>query len=335
MKLIWAGKWRRYHGEGWRQLFDIKTMALNLRDMVRVLLGLWQSYWLLARLKPDAIFIKGGYVCVPVGLAAALHHIPYLTHDSDPVPGLTNRLLARWATRHAVGLPKELYPYPAATTDYVGVPVAVEYKPVTKEQKTAFRRALDVPSEAQIVFVTGGGLGARALNEAVASITPDLLQRYPKLILLHGVGEKHEAAMRLHYDQLLKEQTSRVRVLGFISDQYRYSGAADVIISRAGATSLAEFAAQQKACVIVPNPVLTGGHQLKNVKPLVAANAVIVINEADLVRSQQTLLPAIEELLDSATKRLTLSRALAGFARPEAAQDLATLILNLPIVREA
>jgi UDP-N-acetylglucosamine--N-acetylmuramyl-(pentapeptide) pyrophosphoryl-undecaprenol N-acetylglucosamine transferase len=119
-----AGKFRRYHGEGIKQVFDVVTLYKNLRDVIFVLIGLWQSFWLLGRLHPDVIFIKGGFVGVPVGLMAALRGIPYVTHDSDAVPGLANRIIARWARLHAVGLPKEVYAYPPAKTVTVGVPSA-------------------------------------------------------------------------------------------------------------------------------------------------------------------------------------------------------------------
>src|SRR5689334_19136294 len=104
-----AGKFRRYHGEGIKQLLDLKTMFKNVRDFFYFLAGIWQSYWLLKRLKPDGIFIKGGFVGVPVGLSAAMQKIPYITHDSDALPGLANRLISRWASAHAVGLPKDVY----------------------------------------------------------------------------------------------------------------------------------------------------------------------------------------------------------------------------------
>src|SRR5665213_2594114 len=107
-----AGKFRRYHGEGFKQLLDVVTMAKNIRDFFYVIIGFWQSRRLLKQLKPAVIFVKGGFVGVPVGLAAATRQIPFITHDSDPIPGLANRIIARWAVMHAVALPKDIYPYP-------------------------------------------------------------------------------------------------------------------------------------------------------------------------------------------------------------------------------
>jgi UDP-N-acetylglucosamine--N-acetylmuramyl-(pentapeptide) pyrophosphoryl-undecaprenol N-acetylglucosamine transferase len=129
-----AGKLRRYHGEGLRQLFDLPTVGKNARDVGYVVAGLGQSYRLLRRLQPDVLFVKGGFVGVPVGLAAAKLGIPYITHDSDALPGLANRIIARWAALHAVALPKEVYHYPAANTVTVGVPISHEFRPRTPEE---------------------------------------------------------------------------------------------------------------------------------------------------------------------------------------------------------
>src|SRR5579862_7870303 len=123
-----AGKFRRYHGEGIKQVLDVQTVLKNVRDAGRVVRGLDESRRLLKRLKPDLVFIKGGFVGVPVGLAAAQLHIPFITHDSDAVPGLANRIIARWATAHAVALPKELYNYPADKTFTVGVPISSDFE---------------------------------------------------------------------------------------------------------------------------------------------------------------------------------------------------------------
>src|SRR5207253_4160634 len=116
---------------GWKNLIDIPMMLKNLRDAFRVVIGMWQSYRLLKKLKPSVIFIKGGFVGVPVGLAAAKRKIPYVTHDSDVLPGLANHIIARWASAHAVAMPKQLYHYPQDKTYTVGVPVSGEYREVT------------------------------------------------------------------------------------------------------------------------------------------------------------------------------------------------------------
>jgi UDP-N-acetylglucosamine--N-acetylmuramyl-(pentapeptide) pyrophosphoryl-undecaprenol N-acetylglucosamine transferase len=109
---------------------------------------------------------------------------------------------------------------------------------------------------------------------------------------------------------------------------YKYSGAADLIISRAGATNLAEFAAQAKPCIIIPSPYLVGGHQLKNAKALAEMGAIEVLDENNLKTNPMKLLDSISTLMDSDKRRLTISENLFKIARNDAAEDLAKLILN-------
>jgi UDP-N-acetylglucosamine--N-acetylmuramyl-(pentapeptide) pyrophosphoryl-undecaprenol N-acetylglucosamine transferase len=324
-----AGKFRRYHGEGLKQLLDVPTMLKNLRDAFYVLIGIWQSFWLLGKLKPEVIFVKGGFVGVPVGLAAAVRHIPFITHDSDALPGLANRIIARWATLHAVALPKEVYSYPLAKTVTVGVPVQDKYVPLNTKAVQQHRRDLGLAPHAKVVLITGGGLGAQRLNEAVATILPDVLDAFPDLTVIQTVGRMHQGAIQRTYEQQLSPgQKSRVVVKGYVSDLYRYSGAADVIITRAGATAIAEFAVQGKACILVPNPILTGGHQLKNAQVLADKGAVVVVPEADLKKNAEKLKSALTDLLADPLKQAELGHQLAAFARPGAAKELAVLLLE-------
>src|SRR5688500_6850711 len=188
VRLVRAGKLRRYHGEGLKQLLDIKTMAKNIRDMVFVVIGLWQSLWLLRELKPAVSFVLGGFVGVPVGLSAALLRIPYITHDSDALPGLANRIIAPWAKMHTVALPKEIYSYPANKTVMVGVPLAHHYKPFNKQEAQAARRQTGIDPAGKLLFVTGGGGGEQRLNHAVAVCVPALLERYPDLTIVQLAG---------------------------------------------------------------------------------------------------------------------------------------------------
>jgi UDP-N-acetylglucosamine--N-acetylmuramyl-(pentapeptide) pyrophosphoryl-undecaprenol N-acetylglucosamine transferase len=275
---VWAGKLRRYHDESWlRRLTDIRTIGLNIRDIFRAVRGTWQSYWLLRQLRPDVIFTRGGFVSVPVGFAARLLHIAYITHDSDSTPSLANRLIAKHATVHAVALPVELYPYPAEKTVVVGVPVGPHYKPVAAELRRTYRQELGLQAK-RVVLLTGGGNGARMLNEALVANARYLLGTYPDLVLLHSAGRVLEAETNAAYDALnLGAARERVRVHGFVPDLYRYSGAADVVIARGGATNLAEFALQQTVCVIVPSKQL--GWNVKNAAALAERGAVVQLTE--------------------------------------------------------
>jgi UDP-N-acetylglucosamine--N-acetylmuramyl-(pentapeptide) pyrophosphoryl-undecaprenol N-acetylglucosamine transferase len=328
---IWAGKLRRYHGEGWKQLLDIKTMFFNIRDVFYTLMGIIQALWIVRHERPDVLFIKGGFVSVPVGLAAAFWRVPFVTHDSDAVAGLANRIVARWAAVHAVGLPEKLYNYPPQKTKTVGVPIAKEYKKVHSGEEAKYRANIGLSEDAQVVFVTGGGLGAHSISSAVVAAAPQLLRSFPNLYIVHLTGHKQHKAISALYDTTLQD-TKRNHVItkDFVPDLYRYSGAADVIVTRAGATSIAEFAMQGKACIIVPNPVLAGGHQLRNAEAYESAGAALVIKESELHR---LLEGSIASLLNDQTTRHMLGVKLNSYANSHAARDLAELIVQTANLR--
>lgn len=327
--VVRAGKFRRYHGEGWRQLLDIRTMFLNVRDIFYVLAGIWQARRLMKRLKPDITFSRGGFVSVPVCLGGRLVGVPYITHDSDPIPSLANRIIARWALKHAVALPKDIYPYPANKTVTTGIPLSKEFVPITPALRKEYRRAIKVPEAAQLLFIIGGGLGSQLINRAVADILPHLLGEFPKLQVVQVAGETNVAEMTTLYDERLSEaEQGRVRLLGYTDEVYRYSGAADIVLCRAGATNLAEFAVQGKACVVIPSNFLAAGHQLKNAQYLAKQGAAIVLDDNQLADDANRLAKQLSRLLSDPVHQKRLAANLAKFARPHAAEELANLILD-------
>lgn len=326
---IFAGKFRRYHGEGWKQLLDVKTIVLNARDAFYVLFGTAQMLWLLRRIAPKKVFIKGGFVGVPVGLSAAFWRIPYITHDSDAIAGLANRIIARWAALHAVALPKNTYTYPQNKTVTVGVPIASEYQLVTGAAQEAYKQEIGIPKKSKLILVTGGGLGSQLINESVVEMSKEVLIAHPDAYIVHTAGHVHKAAVVAAYKQILnKKELQRVAVHEYLKGLYAYSGAADVVIARAGATNMAEFASQGKACVIVPSPFLAGGHQLRNAEVYANARAVSVIQQDDLEADASVLTHAVQVLLNDDKKRQTMAKQLHSFAYPDSAQKLAGLLLD-------
>ncbi len=312
---VFAGKFRRYNGESWlKRLLDVKTNLLNLRDFFLFMMGTVESWFLLHKLKPDVILLKGGFVGVPVGLAAR-KRIPIVTHDSDALPGLANRLVGRWAVYHATGMPAEYYNYPVDETRYVGVIVGEQYQSVDQNLLAKYRSELKIPLDAQVLLVTGGSNGAQSVNAAIVAMAPRLLERLPNLYILHQVGRGNEKAYGSY-------KNDRLVVQGLVANLHIYSGAADAIVTRAGANTIAEFGVQGKACIVVPNPLLTGGHQLKNAQYLVEQNAAVVVDE-------QGIAGAVDLLLTSAAKRTDLGRQLQAITVKDAAQKLAELLIDI------
>lgn len=317
---IFAGKFRRYHDDSTlKKLLDIKTNMLNLRDMVFFGLGTIQSIWLVRKVRPDVVFLKGGFVGVPIGLAAAFWRVPIVTHDSDALPGLANRLVSRWVSVHATGMPEEYYQYPKDKTRYVGVLVGGDYEQVTNELQAGYRKELNIPEDAKVLFVTGGSLGSKRVNSATAHLMPQLLDSYPTLHVVHQVGRGNLG----DYNGFMHE---RLQVLEFLSGMYRYSGAADVIVTRAGANTIAEFGIQGKACIIVPSPFLAGGHQLKNGRVLEEKQAAIIVDEENMVKDPIILKEAIDSLLTDAEERYRLEQALRGLAVPGSVAKLSRIL---------
>lgn len=318
---IFSGKLRRYHSMPLvKQLLTPSIVLPNIRDLLFAGIGFVQSVVKLVAWRPDVVFTKGGFVCLPVGYAAKLLRIPLVIHDSDAHPGLTNRLLAPHATTIATGSPLEYYPYPKSKSHYVGIPVDAAFRPRTPNEKLAAKRALGVQPDKPLVVVTGGGLGAVRINNAVVGGLDTILP-HASVILISGMHQYEE----------LKAHTSvrkDFQLLSFVSSGMAdMLGAADVVVARAGATTLLELAGLSVPTIIVPNGLLTGGHQLKNAKVYSDAGAVAVVEENAMSADSQLLARAIISLLDDASRREMMSVAFHAFAKPAAARDMAALIV--------
>jgi UDP-N-acetylglucosamine--N-acetylmuramyl-(pentapeptide) pyrophosphoryl-undecaprenol N-acetylglucosamine transferase len=327
LAFINAGKFRRYHNEGvLSHLLDVKTVVLNVRDVFRVIASVGAAYRILNRTGAQVLFAKGGFVSVPVGIAARLKGIPIITHDSDSVGGLANRIVGRWANVRATGMPTKFYKSSKARLEYVGIPLDSRIEHVSLPMQQAYKKELRLPESSQVVLVAGGGLGSANVNKMIIHAAPRLLQSNLALQIIHIAGQQHQKDVAATYRQHLDAtQMERVKVLGFTPDFYRYSGAADLIVSRAGATALAEFAVQGKACIIIPSPFLTGGHQLKNAEELQKNDAAVVLNEdADT----DEVVGVIHQLLNHDHRRWQLGENIHKSAKPGAAKKLAAIILE-------
>jgi UDP-N-acetylglucosamine--N-acetylmuramyl-(pentapeptide) pyrophosphoryl-undecaprenol N-acetylglucosamine transferase len=262
-------------------------------------------------------------------LAAAALKIPFVTHDSDAIPGLANRIIARWARRHAVALPADIYPYPIDKTVSVGIPLVADFEPVTDSLQRHYRKVIDVPAKAKVLFIVGGGLGAQRINNAVQEVLPHLLAEFDDLFVIQGAGRANETAVIKNYDDNLTDAArQRVQVVGYIHDLYRYSGAANLVVTRAGATNLAEFSLQGKACIVIPSPFLTGGHQLKNARVLQEADAIVVVDEGDMQADANFLARAISDLLKQPAELIKLGKKFQALSHSDSANKLAKILLD-------
>lgn len=319
---IVSGKLRRYHHLNLLQhILWPSLMWRNFVDGFKVLIGAVQSLWKLILWRPDVVFTKGGFVCLPVGLAAHLLRIPLVIHDSDAHPGLTNRVLSRWATKIATGAPLEYYNYPKSKSKYVGIPINTAFRPYTKAQQWDGKRDLGVDTDKPLVVITGGGLGARRLNEIVVETLRDL-QKMATIVLVAGAAQYDELRARMPKD------SEQFKLFSFVNNMPELLGAADIVVTRAGATTILELAALAKPTILVPNAALTGGHQLKNAAVYGDAQVAVVLDEDATVEKPALLVKAVASYLKDPKTTASMAKRFGKFAKPDAAKDMATLILS-------
>ena len=330
LRTVYAGKLRRYHGVPlWKQLLDLPTVWLNLRDSLYIGIGYLQSRRIMRQFKPAVVFGKGGFVCMPVGLAAHKLGIPLVIHDSDAHPGLTNRVLSRWATTIATGAPLENYPYDRSRTHFVGIPVGPQFVRATADEQAQLKRTLMHDATRFLIAVVGGGLGAATINEGMVKSAQALIAEGAEII--HVTGKAHGSQVTEKIEAALSaEESAHYQIKPFIDadDMAALLKAADVVVSRGGATAIAELSMLGKPTVLVPGAKLTGGQQLKNAKALEAAQAVLVVDDNALQKDHRSLLRALLYTIKNRTVRHTLGQKIRTFAKPEAASDVATLIVQ-------
>lgn len=316
-----SGKFRRYsHLSKIQHILIPSVLFPNIRDAFYVLLGVVQSILHLLFWRPDVVFAKGGYVCLPVGIAAFLLRIPLVIHDSDAVPGLTNRLLAPFAKRIATGVPLSHYNYPPEKSVYVGIPIDSRYKVINFEEQRELKKSFGFNADRPLTVFTGGGLGSRTINTAVATQLHDLL-KITNVLLISGASQYDELR------SLTPDNDDRFVLKDFMPGLREALSAADIVVSRAGATALLELAALAKPTILVPSKRLNW--QVKHAQIFVDEGAVLPLDENEFeIPGDRSLVDAVDKLVKDTTYRKKLGTELHNFARPHAARDMATLIVQ-------
>ena len=333
-----AGKFHRYSGWSFKDYFvhiDITIKDLifgNIFGFFGFITGLITCFFRLVRktTRPNVIFLKGGYVGLPVGLMARLFKIPYVIHESDAVAGLANRILMKKASKVAFGIPPSDEVLEAHQSYvWTGIPVGPEFKSVSGTKAMSLKKAFSFNEDKPLVVITGGSQGSENLNEATRVILPELLK-------ISSVGL---VAGRKHYEDMVDLKRyenwenasleSNFRMWEFNTTMNELMGAADVVVSRAGATTIAELAALKKAVILVPFERLPGSHQVRNAERLKASGAVAVLNDSEMMEDPNKLLEIIRHLIKSPRERADMADALHKEARADAASRLAEIILGV------
>jgi UDP-N-acetylglucosamine--N-acetylmuramyl-(pentapeptide) pyrophosphoryl-undecaprenol N-acetylglucosamine transferase len=267
---------------------------------------------LVRAIDPAVVLSVGGYAAGPVALAAALARVPIAVFEPNGVLGLTNRLLAPFAKRAYVTWPEVAARFGPSVRREIGVPLRQGFEPHPYQVGTKRR-----------LLVMGGSLGAQAINERMPAVAAALATAVPGLEIVHQTGRGNDGAVRAAYEGL----GVAADVRPFLDDVPGALRAADLILARSGAGTVAEIAAVGRAAVFVPFPFAADDHQTKNARAMERAGGAIVVSQGDA--TVERLTRALGELLQDDARRVTMAGAAASIGRPHAAWDAAGDMLTL------
>ena len=297
-----------------------KSLADRVRGLWLLPLGALDAWRLISQRRPQVVIGVGGYSSGPVVLAALLRGIPTMVLEQNAVPGLTNRLLAPLVRAAAVTYD--------STRSFFGDKAVVSGNPVRPEffdraGPSAREADADGGSAVVRVLVFGGSQGAHAINVAMVEAAPELAARGAHIRLTHQTGERDVEMVRAGY----RAAGVQAEVEPFFYDMGRQLGRADLIVCRAGATTLAEVAAAGRAAILIPLPTATDDHQRKNAEALAATGAADVLLQKDATGVR--LANRILTLANDPAARIRMAGAAGAFARPDASKVIVDRALQL------
>lgn len=277
----------------------------NILDLFRLPLGLAESLALVRTFRPDVAFAAGGFAAVPPLLAASLLRRPVVIHQQDVEPGLANRILAPFATRVTVTFPPSLDHFPRSKSCLTGNPVRHE---ILEGDPREARRLFGLSGERPVLLVTGGGTGALGLNRLVARATPSIVESC-EILHITGRGKGVEVP-RLE---------NGYRQVEFLTEEMAHAlAAADLVVSRAGLSTLTELAALGKPSLLIPMP---RSHQNANATAFASQGAALVFQEEEL--TPERLATEIRALLQDGRRLAALGEAARALMPPQAEMRIA------------
>ena len=274
---------------------------------------------LLLDYQPDVVIGTGGYLSWPLLHAAAKLGIPTAVHESNAIPGKAVKMLEQDVDRIYINFPTtEQYFTETDKILCVGNPLIT--MPDTKTEEDLFRK-LDIPANTKKVLLSfGGSLGAQRVNEEVLALMRDYTAHHPEIFHIHATGKiEYEDAMAMAKEYGIDDKPN-IRLVEYIYDMPLWEKAADAVICRAGAMTIAEMALLGKACILIPSPNVANNHQYENAKRLADAGAAIMHEEKDL--TPEALIASVQNILENEETAASLCESVKAFAKPNAAEDI-------------
>jgi UDP-N-acetylglucosamine--N-acetylmuramyl-(pentapeptide) pyrophosphoryl-undecaprenol N-acetylglucosamine transferase len=297
------------HAEG----FVGKSWTEKCSSIWTLLRSFAEARTILQRLRPQLVIGVGGYVSFSAVLAAYFRNIPILIHEQNAIPGLANRQLARFADTVAITYQESLSYFPAEKTVLTGNPVR---KNLLKVDKRLARETFHLDPSRFTIFIFGGSAGARRINRAVTEALDLLIDLRDRVQFIHQTGDSD-------YEETIKKYRSLGffgTVVPFVDKMAEAYAVADIVVCRAGATTLAEITAIGKAAVLIPYPYAAANHQERNARKLEDMGAARVIADREL--NGMRLAELIRTLYVDDRQRSELERHAAAFGRLDAADRI-------------
>jgi UDP-N-acetylglucosamine--N-acetylmuramyl-(pentapeptide) pyrophosphoryl-undecaprenol N-acetylglucosamine transferase len=292
-----------------------KGLLGTLRNLLLLPLAFVQSLRILRRWRPDVVVGVGGYASGPVVLVAWLLRIPTAVQEQNAIPGLTNRILGRFVRAAFTAFPEATRYFRRRKVYQLGNPIRRTL------MENYMRPVAKHPTPCLLVF--GGSQGAHALNMRVIEALPHLAELRGRLRITHQTGARDREQVEKGYRACGFEPDVRE----FITDMSAAYAEADLVLCRAGATTLAELTVCKKPAILVPFPAAADNHQVHNAKSLVDAGAAVMIQEKGL--TGEVLAAEIRSLLDAPERRERMARAAGRLGSPQAAREIADVCTEL------
>ncbi len=267
--------------------------------------------------KPNVVVGVGGYASGPVLRVASNKNIPCVIQEQNSFPGVTNRILSKKVSKICVAYPEMERFFPSNKIVLTGNPIRQNL--LKKVDRVDAAKYFGLDPEKKVVFVTGGSLGARTINEGVLEGYQKMLDQDIQLIWQTG---------KIYFDQIKTQvqENNHIKILAFVDKMEAAFSLADVVISRAGASSISEMAMLKKAAIFVPSPNVSEDHQTKNAMALVKEGAAVMVKDAEV---KQKLVDEVINLVKDEEGCEVLKQNVIKFAKPNAANEIVDELLKL------
>jgi UDP-N-acetylglucosamine--N-acetylmuramyl-(pentapeptide) pyrophosphoryl-undecaprenol N-acetylglucosamine transferase len=310
-----------YKIEGlWISGLQRRLTSANLLFPFKVVFSLIKASKILTRFKPQVIVGVGGFASGPLIYSGAMKKIPALIQEQNSYPGVTNKILKNKVQKICVAHDKMDRFFPKEKIVFTGNPVRKDILDLSEKRKTALE-FFKFDSNAKVLLVLGGSLGARTINNSIFNRLQDLIDNHIQLIWQCG---------RIYYEEFNKKlatfDTSGIRLVSFLREMDLAYAAADVVVSRAGALSVSELCLVKKPVIFVPSPNVAEDHQTKNAMSLIEKDAAKMVKDAD---APDLLVPEAIQLLGDVREQEKLKTNIADLARPDATTHIVNEILGL------